>query len=142
MAHQTFFKDPRGTALLHSRARRAERTAHEQREMQAALKRDGRVCRWPACEYRTKDLPIDPCHVFQHRGMGGDPSGDRTRQDLIMAACRMHHGLIDNGTCEVHALTDKGTDGPVMFFKKHPETGRMEHVATETRIGVSVAVGA
>lgn len=137
----TNFKPARGTALLESRDRRAKRTAAEQKAMQAALKRDGRKCRFPACEFRSKRLPIDPCHAFQHRGMGGDPSGERTSRALIVSLCRAHHGQLDWGVgateIQIEALTPERADGPLAFYRRHPETGRMEHVASEVRIGVS-----
>ena len=136
MAFGMLVKPTRGTALLKSRERRADRTAHEQREMQAALKRDGRVCRFPHCEFRAKKLPIDPAHHV-HRGMGGDPKGTRTTRATVIALCRSHHGLWDADRIDIEPLTAAHFDGPASFYAKDEETGRMVHVASETRIGVS-----
>lgn len=130
-----------GTAKLERLQRRAELEAHEQREMQAGLRRDGRKCRWPGC---TLELVIDPCHRRDmHRGPGGNPDGSRTRRKWIIALCRQHHMLYDHGGIEIHPLDEeKYFDGPVTFHAPNPETGRMEHIASEQQIGVSVAVGA
>lgn len=136
-----FAKPMRGESLLASRRRRAERVAHEQREMQAALKRDERRCRFPACEFKSKKLPIDPCHAFGHRGAGGNPDGTRTSRELVVALCRAHHGQLDSFQIAIGALSAQMADGLLAFFKKNPETGRMEHVASEVRRGVSETRG-
>jgi hypothetical protein len=122
--------------MLQRRSRRAEAVAHERREMAAAKKRDGHACRWPACAYRAKKLPIEAAHVFQHRGAGGNPDGSRTSRAACMALCKIHHGLLDHHELEVQALTAKGTDGPCAFFVR-AESGRMECLASERSIGVS-----
>ena len=136
----TLQKPARGTALRERKDRRADRRAAEQRALQAALKRDGRRCRWPGCtgQYRGLTLPVDPAHLV-HRGMGGNAALDRTTRGGILALCRHHHGALDAGLLEIQATTDAGTDGPLAFFEKRLETCVMAHVATETRIGVSAA---
>ena len=134
-----FPKPIKGTALLASRDRRATRKAHEDREMQAAKKRDGHVCRFPRCEFKSKDLPIDPAHAFKHRGIGGNPKGDLTSRELIVSLCRAHHGLLDAHEIEIDAMTTRMADGPLMFSARHRETGRMQCIAVEKSIGVSEA---
>jgi hypothetical protein len=132
-------KPLRGTALIARRQRRLDRVSAEQQVLQAALKRDGRRCRNPRCGFKTSlKLPVDPCHAFEHRQMGGNPTGDRTAETrLIISLCRGCHGLHGAGELSIEPLGVEWCDGPVSFFQKHPETGRMEHLATETRIGVS-----
>lgn len=105
--------------------------------MQAAKKRDGHVCRFPRCEYKAKDLPIDAAHAFQHRGSGGNPKGDLTERKLICSLCRAHHGLLDAHEIAIDAMTDRLADGPLMFSARHRETGRMQCVAVEKAIGIS-----
>ncbi len=131
-----FPKPAKGTALLERRQRRADLVAHEQREMQAALQRDGRKCRVPRCEYAPRKLPIDPCHL-KHRGMGGDPSGERTERKTVISLCRVHHGQYDNGGLAIEPLTADVFDGPAAFYREN-ESGRMDCIGVETRIGVSV----
>jgi hypothetical protein len=135
-------KPVRGSALLARKERRSVRQRLEQKEMQAAKKRDHGKCRWPNCQYAKKDIPIDAAHIVRHRGMGGNPDGDRTTRNQVAALCRLHHGLFDAAEVDIQPTTDAGTDGPMAFYTKDKETGDFVHIATETRVGVSVAVGA
>lgn len=134
-------KPVKGTALIERRQHRLDRVAAEQKVMQAALKRDDHKCRNPKCGFKKAlKLPIDPAHVFQHRGMGGNPAGDRTAErKQIMALCRGCHGLVDAGELSIEPLTPDWCDGVCAFFEER--RGRMEHIASERVIGVSVAVG-
>lgn len=131
-------KPVRGEALVASRVRRAGRKSAEDKEMQAAKRRDGNVCRNPACPHRSRNLPIDPAHQT-HRGMGGDPKGTRTTQDQIIALCRACHGLWDAGQMEIHPVKANGFNGPASWHYPNPETGVMEQRFVESAIGVSVA---
>jgi hypothetical protein len=125
-------KPLKGTALKAKRERRAALVKHEQTEMRAALVRDGMRCRNPRCGHRKDKYPIDPAHVIRHRGIGGDPSGTRTARNLIAALCRICHGQFDGGLLAIEPLdADRLTDGPLAWYRKHLETGVMEHYATE-----------
>jgi len=115
MSHQTFPKPRRGDALLERRTKRATTVKAEQAEMQAALKRDGRKCRVPACQYMAQNLPIDACHL-RHRGMGGNPARDRTTRQQIISLCRIHHGQMDAGELVVYPMTEAGTDRQCRFI--------------------------
>lgn len=128
-------KPLRGEYDLARKARRQDVVSHERKEMQAALDRDGRKCRWPRCPFRNK-LKADPAHL-QHRGMGGNPRKDRTTRDSVIALCRRHHDLFDRGELEIEPLTAKGTDGPCEFAARD-ESGTPRLVALEKYIGVSV----
>ena len=150
MTHVTFPKPLRGTATLARRQRRVDLVKHEQREMAAAKRRD-RGCRWPGCTMVKKfRLALHACHSMQHRGMGGNPSGDRTRRDQLITFCAWHHGLFDRAFIDVQPRTGRGTDGPVDFyamppidpFAISPKPNPLEIAFSETSIGVSVAVGA
>jgi hypothetical protein len=126
----------KGAALLASRERRADRVAAEQAEMQAALKRDERKCRVPRCEYAGRKLPIDPCHQT-HRGMGGDPTGNRTMQATIISLCRIHHGMYDRGTLDIeHVTASQQFDGPCAFYVE-TESGGMICIGVEKRVFLS-----
>lgn len=137
-------KPPKGSAFMERKGRRAQRIQVEHSEMQAAKKRDGFRCRWPGCNGKFKglDLPIDACHGIAHRGPGGNPDGSRTKQAVIISLCREHHRQLDGHEIEIHPLTSAVFDGPVSFHVRCEESGVMQHVASETSIGVSVAVGA
>lgn len=101
-------KPARGTALLERKARRKDRVRAEQKVMHAALVRDRYKCRFPRCTF--KDMPIDPCHMT-HRGLGGNPAGDRTARETVIALCRCHHGQYDTS----HALLIQPID-PMQQF--------------------------
>lgn len=137
-------KPAKGSGYMKAKDRRADRRNSEQKEMQAALDRDKRRCRWPGCKgtYRGLSLPIDPCHFIEHRGPGGNPDGTRTRKDLIVALCRNCHTLLDSHQREIQPLSDLNADGLLSFHVRNEESGVMEHIASETARGVSVAVGA
>jgi len=135
----SFPKPLRGTALLEKRQRRADTVAHERREMTAAKRRDGGKCRRPRCGFKT--LPVDACHL-QHRGAGGNPKGDRTTQNTVIALCRVHHGMYDRGDLRIEPLTGLDFGGPCEFYERETNIGSLEHIGTEKVIGVSVAVGA
>lgn len=101
--------------------------------MREARVRDGNVCRWPRCEFMRHKPTVDVCHLT-HRGMGGNPAGDRTQRHLLVTLCRPHHGMFDD-TCEIDIEpmdSARGADGPLCFYKRS-ESGRMEHVFTEPR---------
>lgn len=125
------------------RVARKAQVAKEQKAMQAALKRDERKCRKPRCtEAKRLDLPIDPCHMKdKHRGMGGNPAGDRTQRQLIISLCRIDHGAYDRGDLWIEPLTADDFDGPCEFHEKHLETGKFQHIGTEKRMGVSTERG-
>jgi hypothetical protein len=140
MAFTSFWKPAKGSSLLQKRTTRQARVAAEQKAMKAAKARDGQQCRHPRCGYKSKQLPIDPCHQV-HRGMGGDPKGTRTTRATVISLCRIHHGLYDAGDLRIEPLTGQDFDGPCEFHERHPETGEFVHIGTEKRLGVSVAVG-
>jgi hypothetical protein len=129
------FKPMKGSSTLKRREKRAELVSHERAEMTAAKVRDHYRCRWPNCEFRTKQLPIEAAHIFQHRGSGGDPSGERTERKLIASLCKIHHGLLDRAELDIQAMTDEKADGPLAFFVR-ADNGRLEHFCSERLIGV------
>lgn len=133
-----FPKPIKGTWLLEKRQRRQLIVKTEQKIMREAKRRDGNVCRFPMC--RHKSLPIDPAHII-HRGMGGNPKGDRTKTALIVSLCRIHHGQFDACLINVQPQDPTlGANGPMDFFIRS-ESGRFELFASEKRLGVSIVKG-
>jgi len=127
-------KPRRGDYWIEKRKQRADRDAAEDRIMQAALSRDLRTCRFPKCPFAKKGMLIDPAHFLQHRGMGGNPSGERTeRTGQIVALCRRHHDDLDKyGQIEIHVMDSaREADGPLAWYQRNNETGQMEHIYTE-----------
>lgn len=134
-------KPARGTKLLEHRKRSAESKAFEKSVMREAKVRDGWQCRFPNCEFRAKELPIDVCHE-RHRGIGGNPTGDRTDRRYLISYCRIHHGMYDRHEIDhEHLAPLKGADGPCAFYRRI-ESGRMECVAVERMIGMPEMRGA
>ncbi len=129
-----FPKPIRGEFLAERKAKRQERVNAEKATMREARKRDGNVCRFPMC--RHKSMPVDVAHMI-HRGIGGNPAGDRTQTELLWTACRIHHGQYDAGLIDVQPQDSiLGANGPMDFFAR-TESGTFEIFASEKRIGVS-----
>lgn len=124
-------KPARGSARLEREKTRAEAKAAEDEVIKAAKTLDGR-CRWP--EHHKCRGGLEGAHVFQHRGMGGNPEGDRTTVESILTVCAWIHRQgpesIDGKQLKVEALSPLGTRGPLAFYR---ETERGWHVvASET----------
>lgn len=103
--------------LLERRQTRRDRVKAERAEMLAAKQRDGYKCVWPNCR---NDLPIDVCHQA-HRGMGGNPRGDRTTRKTLVCLCRWHHGLWDRGEIDIITKDRLMFDGPKVFYASNPK---------------------
>lgn len=143
MAHVTFPKPARGTALLERRAKRRALDAHEKAEKAAVMVRDGRQCRWPRCEYRTMRIPIEVAHVLGHKALGGNPANDRSQRNRMAAMCKLHHQgatSLHSGDLRIEPLTQGLLDGPCAFYEKS-DTGRWDCVGVERTIGVSETRG-
>jgi hypothetical protein len=84
-------------------------------------KRDRFQCRFPMCGCRKLKLRLEVSHD-QHKGMGGNPKGDRSVTKLMVLLCvhRHQHGQISRhaGTLEAQPLTQFGYDGPVAWKVK------------------------
>lgn len=135
-AHGANFKPIKGTALLERKKRRAKTVSHEQKELQACLKRDQRKCRFPGCNGKLHGqvLPIDPCHVKRpdgtwHRGAGGDRTGGtKTDRRWSLSMCRAHHGQYDAGLIDIRPASKKlGMDARA-FFDLADAKGLMKYV--------------
>ena len=130
-------KPIKGAYLLERRLARADRKAAEDKIMRSVKALDSQQCRNPRCVHRSRKLPIDVCHQ-QHRGMGGNPSLDRTRPETLISLCRVCHGLYDAAQLEIEPLDGvRGLRGPCAWHLMNHETGTFEHIATESTIGVS-----
>jgi len=105
---------PRKGAMLTARRERHKLLKKAEKDtMRQAKKRDRFKCRVPTCTH--KELPTDPCHL-KHRGMGGNPAGDRTERSTVITLCRIHHGDWDAGRLKITPADDFiGFDGPCAF---------------------------
>lgn len=119
-----FPKPSKGSALLEREARKNALKKAEDDVIAEAKALDGFRCRWP--EVHKCRGGLEGAHVFQHRGMGGNPEGDRTTVNTILSVCAWIHRrgpeTIDGKDLKVEAETPQGTRGPCSFWRR-TETG-------------------
>jgi hypothetical protein len=82
-------------------------------------KRD-RYCRFPLCGCDTFKLSRHVAHL-RHKGMGGNPAGDRSGASHMILLCSARHKdnqvSVDQGTLRIVPLVrKKGTAGPCAFY--------------------------
>lgn len=140
MTFQTNFKPSRTARKKAEKKVKGERRNHERVQMTAARKRD-RVCRFPLCGCRKLQLQTEVAHAVQHRGMGGNPSGDRTTTDKLVLLCTHRHQFgaisLHKGTLRALPMTTAGFDGPVEWQVDLGEVGQPSdwvEVARETSV--------
>ncbi len=99
--------------------RKLDAKAHELKEKAKVRTRD-KKCRFPLCGCKKIKLALEVSHCLRHKGMGGNPKGDRSMADQMIYVCNARHRAnryaIDRGTLEVRPLTDRGTEGPVEWW--------------------------
>jgi hypothetical protein len=149
MPHVTNFKPPRGQYKAEQKAKKAEARSFEDEQKDMVRKRDGKRCRWPFCRHRRVALHV--AHLVA-KGMGGDPTGERSMADKMIQLCEPHHlwdpqeghpdGCLEHHQLAIEPLTDRGTDGPCVFKRVRivtTATGMEElwfEVARERSVGV------
>ena len=109
----------KGEFTRYRRGKSRSRVTKEQIIMRQALALDFHRCRYPRCVYRG--LVVDPAHLHgQHRGMGGNPKGDKTRLETVFALCRQHHEEYDHerGFTVVPIQPRLGTRGLMTFTRE------------------------
>jgi hypothetical protein len=121
-----------------SRKRRQSVSAERQAKQQAKA-RDGGRCRFPGCGCHALGLKIESSHLV-HKGIGGNPSGDRSTTAGLMTLCSVRHRTgqwaRDNGRLRYVPLTGDGCDGPVKWQIRDAGEEHWFTVASETAIGV------
>jgi hypothetical protein len=142
MSAEPNWKPAKGTAWIAMKGRKRERKSVEDKTMLAAKRRDSHTCRFPNCEYMRMDPRVEAAHR-RHRGMGGNPAGDRTTLNDLVTWCFIHHSEWDRGgEWDIEPQqAERGFSGPCDFYRTNPANGKWEIFARETVIGVSVAVG-
>lgn len=130
----------RGEYRLEQKAEKRKHKAAEDAAMAEAVKRDGGKCRWPGCHYKA--LKVCAAHL-EHRGMGGNPSLDKTQRHKLIAFCVRHHDQFDGRAMpfiDVQPMSDQGTDGLCSYYVQLA-SGEWQHVATEKYRGISTTRG-
>ena len=111
-------KPAKGTLKRERAKRKRGRKSLELEQMQAVRDRDI-SCRFPMCGCRHLGTAFHVAHL-RHRGIGGNPAGDRTqRAGMVLFCSTRHHDSIialDRGTMICEPLTERGTDGPVRWL--------------------------
>lgn len=97
---------------------RAPIVSEEKRRMDL-VRRTDKYCRFPWCGCRRFKLTLHVAHL-EHRGMGGNPKGDRTAPELLILLCSARHRenaiALDRKTIRIRPLVAKlGTRGPCAF---------------------------
>jgi hypothetical protein len=139
------------TALARAKRHRAL-TAQEQAAKATVRDRD-RVCRFPLCGCRASG-DVNPMKRVltvshdQHKGMGGNPDGERSQPEFLLLLCKWRHQDAPvsrhAGTLRTRYLSDAKNNGPLAFevdlWAAYPGLyslrGAWREVARETAIGV------
>lgn len=111
------------TSTVARRQKRAKEKSTEEKNKREVRKRDKR-CRFPLCGCRKLKILAHVAHL-EHKGMGGNPAGDRSdpTKMIYVCACRHRENVvsIDKGTLRVRPLTKAGTEGPVAWDIRRSE---------------------
>jgi hypothetical protein len=110
------FKEPVSSKVQRF-IKRTERDGKEQIEKRKVRNRD-KFCRFPLCGCGKMKLRTEVSHST-HKGMGGNPAGDRSQAELMVLVCGARHKdntiAIDRGTLRWRALTARGSNGPIAW---------------------------
>jgi hypothetical protein len=111
------FKGPRVT-VSRLRARKAGRLKRLENKHKQQVRDRDKTCRFPLCGCRARGLFLEVSHKI-HKGMGGDPTGERSVPELMVYLCNWRHKegtfAIDRETLRWLALTSKGAAGPIAW---------------------------
>lgn len=124
------WKPLKGAYVLERKRKQREHKAREASVMAAVKAADEHRCRVPGCRYR--DVPVDVAHVV-HRGMGGNPSEDRTVPELLQTLCRIHHSMFDRGDLHIEPLTRQQYRGPCAYYQSQPGDMKATLLGVESR---------
>jgi hypothetical protein len=126
-----FEKPKKGSAKRARAARLRVLRIAERQEKDLVRERDV-ACRFPLCgcrqlARRARSLSdiwkVEPTvSHYEHKGIGGDPTGARSRRDRMVLLCRWRHqdGCVsrDTGTVRYEPLTPARCDGPLSWQVK------------------------
>lgn len=142
------FPKPTGSRKVARAKKRFTLKTAEDKQKAKVRKRDKR-CRFPLCGCKRFNLAQHVSHQH-HKGMGGNPAGDRSTADQMILVCSARHKenefAIDRGTIRWRALTDKGANGPIAWDVDYTQYWKVVGepywvtVAVETIVGVPIVV--
>lgn len=106
-----FVKPERGERRADKKERKHAAVKYEREQKAIVRKRDGHKCRFPGCKVKEY---LEVAHLH-HKGIGGNPSANRSPASVMILFCQPHHRgafSMHSGDIEVRPLTPAGTDGP------------------------------
>lgn len=112
---------PKPSIADRKRRRKANRLELErdERDQKAEVRRRDKRCRFPLCDCSRLSLRLEVSHET-HKGMGGNPAGDRSDASTLFLLCVWRHQLgriaRGKGTLKPRYLTDKQANGPVAWM--------------------------
>ena len=120
--------------------KRQETSDHETRE-KAKVRRGDPGCRFPRCVCRRLGLALAVAHL-NHKGSGGNPTGDRSLAHLMIRLCSARHResyiSLDGETVSIIPMSSDGTRGPCRWFV---DIHALDDGPTGTRPAKWVAIG-
>lgn len=109
-------------ALRRERARRRRRRVKLVKSAAKDVRERDRVCRFPKCGCATLGFSLKAISEVSHelhRGMGGNPTGDRSTTAGMCLLCKWRHQdarfSLHKRSLRVRFLTDRGFDGPIAW---------------------------
>lgn len=127
----------KGPTARRRRARAGRLKRAENANKQEVRDRD-RVCRFPLCPCSRFGLFLEVSHS-QHKGMGGDPTGERSAPELMILICNWRHKeshiSIDKKSIRWVPLTAAGSNGPVEWQAKADGVEEWTVLARESEPG-------
>lgn len=109
---------------------------HAERLNKEKVRKRDKGCRFPLCGCKKFRRHTEVSHA-EHKGMGGDPTGDRSQPDLMVLVCPFRHRenrvSIDRGTLRWRALKPtQGAEGPIVWEEQYD--GRWIELAKERAV--------
>jgi len=105
------------------RAAKAGRLKRAENKNKEKVRDRDRKCRFPLCPCHRFGLFLEVSHA-EHKGMGGDPTGERSAPYLMLLVCNWRHKesrySIDKKSLRWVPLTDRGSDGPIAWQARVP----------------------
>lgn len=100
------------------RRRKRDRLKRNENAHKEEVRERDVVCRFPLCPCRLFQLFLEVSHK-DHKGMGGDPTGERSLPALMLLICNWRHKeskiSIDRKGLKWEGLTPAGSNGPIAW---------------------------
>jgi len=120
------------------RASKAGRLKRVENKNKEKVRLRDRTCRFPLCPCQRWNLFLEVSHA-EHKGMGGDPTGERSTPDRMIYVCNWRHKeshiSIDKKAIRWVPLTAAGSNGPVEWQAKGDDGGEWITLARESEPG-------